>query len=166
VNKQHDESIPQPVSANASKVPELTITRVFDAPRTLVFQAWTEPRHLVRWWGPRGFSTPSCEMDARAGSAYHFRMRASDGREVMWQGACKEIVPPERLVWTCTIRDPNGNLISAETILTVTLEEQGNKTKMTLHQAVFDSVTNYQGHQNGWNESMSRLAEYLPNASR
>lgn len=163
MKEQDDKPIPPAGSTSASKVPELTITRVFDAPRTLVFQAWTEPRHLVHWWGPRGFSTPTCKMDATPGSAYQFRMRASDGREVLWQGVCREISPPERLVWTCTIQEPSGNLISAETILSVTLEEQGDKTKMTLHQAVFDSVANYEGHQNGWDQAMSRLAEYLPN---
>jgi uncharacterized protein YndB with AHSA1/START domain len=103
-------------------------------------------------------------MDAHAGGAYHFRMRASDGREVVWQGVCREIVPPERLVWSCTIREANGNLISAETTLTVTLAEQAGKTTMTLHQAVFDSVANCEAHQSGWNEAMSRFAEYLPNA--
>lgn len=163
MNKQSEDTI-QHASAAAAKGPELLITRVFDAPRTLVFQAWTEPRHLVNWWGPRGFSTPSCEMNAHAGGAYHFRMRASDGREVVWQGVCREIVPPERLVWSCTIRESNGNLISAETILTVTLEEQAGKTTMTLHQAVFDTVANCEAHQSGWSEAISRLAEYLPNA--
>jgi uncharacterized protein YndB with AHSA1/START domain len=103
-------------------------------------------------------------MDARAGGAYRFRMRTSEGREVVWQGVCREIVPPERLVWSCTIREPNGNLISAETILTVTLEEQAGKTKMILHQAVFDTIANCEAHQSGWNEAMARLAEYLPNA--
>jgi len=67
-------------------------------------------------------------------------------------------------VWSCTVREATGNLISAETILTVTLEEQAGQTKMTLHQAVFNTIANYEAHQSGWNEAMSRLAEYLPNA--
>jgi uncharacterized protein YndB with AHSA1/START domain len=139
----------------------LTLTRIFDAPRSLVFDAWTEPQHLIRWWGPRGFTMPTCEMDVRAGGKYRFRMRSPEGPEVWWHGICREIVKPDRIVWTCSIDDADGNSISGETVLTVTLEDQAGKTKLTLHQAMFASDTLKESHNNGWNSAMERLAEYL-----
>jgi uncharacterized protein YndB with AHSA1/START domain len=139
----------------------LTLTRIFDAPRSLVFDAWTEPQHLIRWWGPRGFTTPTCEMDVRAGGKYRFRMRSPEGREVWWHGICREIVKPERIVWTCSIDEADGNSISGETVLTVTLEDQAGKTKLTLHQATFESDALREGHNNGWNDAMERLDQYL-----
>jgi len=139
----------------------VTLTRIFDAPRSLVFDAWTEPQHLIRWWGPRGFTTPTCEMDVRAGGQYRFRMRSPEGREVCWYGVCREIVKPERIVWTCSIDDADGNSISGETLLTVTLEDHAGKTKLTLHQATFASEALKQSHNNGWNEAIERLAQYL-----
>ncbi len=146
----------------ASNVRELVIERTFDAPRTLVFKAWTEPQHLIRWWGPRGFTTPICEMDASRGGAYRFRMRSPDGSELWWRGVCQEIVEPTRLVWTCILHDAEGNLVSAETTLTITLDEIADgKTRLTLHQAIFDSDANVQSHRSGWSDSLSRLAEYL-----
>ena len=150
---------------NAAETPsnprELTLTRIFDAPRSLVFQAWIKPEHLAHWWGPRGFSLPSCEMDARPGGAYRFQMRRADGSEVIWQGVCRELVEPERLAWTCTITNPDGSLVSAETILTITLEDLGNRTKLTLHQGIFDSDVNVAAHRSGWNEAIERMAEYF-----
>jgi uncharacterized protein YndB with AHSA1/START domain len=139
----------------------LTLTRIFDAPRSLVFDAWTQPLHLIRWWGPRGFTTPTCEMDVRAGGKYRFHMRSSDGREVWWHGICREIVKPERIVWTCSIDDADGNSISGETLLTVTLDDHAGKTRLTLHQATFESNALREGHSNGWNDAMERLAQYL-----
>jgi len=84
---------------------ELVITRVFDAPRLLVFKAWTEPEHLVRWWGPRGFTTPSCKMDVRPGGAFRFHMRSPEGTDHWLRGAYREIVEPERLVFSWAWED-------------------------------------------------------------
>lgn len=139
----------------------VTITRIFDAPRALVFTAWTEPQHLVRWWGPKGFTTPICEMDVRAGGKYRFRMRSAEGHEVQWHGICREIVRLERIVWTCSLDDSDGNSISGETLLTVTLEDYAGGTKLTLHQATFASVELSESHNHGWNSALERLGEYL-----
>ena len=136
---------------------ELTITRVFDAPRELVFKAWTRPEHLANWWGPRGFTLPEHTMDFRPGGAYRFRMRPPEGGDVWWYGVYREIVPPERLVWTCSIDDADGKPISAETVLTVTFEEHNDKTKLTLRQSVFDSVANRDSHNEGWSDALDRL---------
>lgn len=140
---------------------ELVIVRTFDAPRALVFKAWTEPQHLVRWWGPAGFTTPVCEMDPRPGGGYRFSMRSPEGIDHWWYGVCREIVEPERIVWTCILDGGDGKRISSQTLLTVILEEQEGGTKLTLHQAIFDSPASQQAHQGGWNSAMDRLAEYV-----
>ena len=153
---------------NASTAAEdrvLVMTRIFDAPRSLVFKVWTEPQHLVRWWGPRGYTTPVCEMDVRPGGTYRLLMRSAEGQEVWWHGVFREIVEPERLVWTSSIDRTDGTRVSGETVLTVTLEEQGQKTKLTLHQAVFDSIDNCNAHREGWTQAFERIAEHLADAA-
>ena len=143
-----------------SAQPELTITRVLDAPRDLVFQVWTRPEHLVRWWGPSGFTLPQCKMDLRPGGAFHYIMRSGEGTDHRLRGVFREINPPERLVLTWAWEDENGNL-GHETLVTVTMTEQGAKTKLTLHQAVFESVTSRDAHNQGWTGSLERLAAYV-----
>jgi uncharacterized protein YndB with AHSA1/START domain len=152
-----------------SAQPELTITRVLDAPRDLVFRVWTRPEHLVRWWGPSGFTLPQCKMDLRPGGAFHYIMRSGEegcsgshppNTEHRLRGVFREIKPPERLVFTWAWEDENGQL-GHETLVTVTMTEQGSKTKLTLHQAVFESVTARDAHNSGWSESMLRLAAYV-----
>jgi uncharacterized protein YndB with AHSA1/START domain len=139
----------------------LVITRIFDAPRELVFKAWTDPRHLVHWMGPRGFRSTVLHSDLRAGGAYRIHMRGPEGDDHWTQGVFREIVEPERLVMVGSWADANGNPISPETVLTITLEEDGGKTRLTLHQAIFESITARDGHRGGWNSSLDRLAEYL-----
>lgn len=153
-----------------SAQPELTITRVLDAPRDLVFRVWTRPEHLVRWWGPSGFTLPQCKMDLRPGGAFHYIMRSGDegcattgeaaGTDHRLRGIFREIKPPERLVFTWAWEDENGQL-GHETLVTVTMVEQGAKTKLTLHQAVFESVTARDAHNTGWTSSIERLAAYV-----
>src|SRR2546422_5926224 len=115
--------------------PELVITRVFDAPPRLVFKAWTEAERLVRWWGPKGFTMPSCKMDVRPGGAFRFCMRSPEGTDHWLQGVYREIVEPERLVCTWAWEDAEGKP-GHETLLTVNFAEHGAKTKLTLHQAI------------------------------
>ena len=88
---------------------EVVITRVFDAPRSLVFKAWTDPEHMARWWGPRGFTNPICELDARVGGAWRIVMRSPAGIEYPCGGVYREIVEPERLVFTNIATDNEGN---------------------------------------------------------
>lgn len=150
----------QPENSQSDRV--LTISRVFDAPRALVFRAWADPQHLARWWGPRGYSAPRCEMDFRPGGAYRILMRSGEGREVVWQGVCREIVEPERLVLTAKINEAaDGALVSSETVLTVTFADEAGKTRLTLHQEIFDSVENRDAHQSGWSEALERLGDYV-----
>lgn len=135
---------------------ELTITRVFDAPRALVFKAWTQPEHMMQWWGPKGYTTPTCEMDVRVGGALRLCMRSSEGNDTWVRGTFREVVAPERLVFTAI---DNAN-VSSETVITVRFEDLNGKTRLTMHQT-FGQREIARGAKEGWNTSFDRLAEYL-----
>ena len=139
---------------------DLTLTRVFDAPRRLVFKAWTEPEHLVRWWGPMGFTLPSCKLELRPGGAYRFCMRSPEGTNHWLVGAYREVVENERLVFTWAWEDEAGRP-QHETLVTATFADEGRKTRLTVHHAVFESTTARTEHNAGWNDSLDRLAEVL-----
>jgi len=143
---------------------EVVITRIFDAPRALVFKAWTDPKHLKRWWGPKMFTNPVCEVDARVGGAWRIVMRSPDGVDYPCGGVYREIVEPERLVFTNIATDNDGNPI-LDGLTTVTFEEQGGKTKLTLTTravALVDYAAAYlQGMEAGWTQSLESLAEEL-----
>jgi uncharacterized protein YndB with AHSA1/START domain len=101
----------------------LVIERIFEAPRALVFKAWTDPKHLVRWLGPEGFAGTVIEMHARPGGAYRFHVRSAEGAEYWQQGVFREVCQPERFVRTCVWADADGNPVGPETLMIVTLEE-------------------------------------------
>ncbi len=142
---------------------ELTITRIFDAPRPLVFKAWSAPEHLARWWGPSGYTLPRCEMDFRPGGAYRYCMRSPEGKESRVRGVFQEIVEPERLVMSGGWEDEQGK-VGHETTTTIIFEDLGGKTRLTLHSGVFESVASRDSHRGGWSASIERLAEYLATA--
>jgi uncharacterized protein YndB with AHSA1/START domain len=140
---------------------ELVITRIFDAPRRLVFEAWTKPEHLARWQGaPRGFTVTTHEVDFRPGGAYRLCMRSPDGIDHWLQGVYREIVEPERLVFTHVWLNAEGKP-GKETLVTITFTERGGKTELTLHQTGFKSVESRDGHEKGWTSTFDRFAEYL-----
>lgn len=141
----------------------LVIERVFDAPRELVFKAWTEPDRLTQWMGPRGFTITLCQLDLRPGGAYRFHMRSPEGTEHRVHGVLREVVPPEQFAYTWAWVDAQGES-GPETLLTLTFGELGGKTKLTLHQAIFESVTARDQHRGGWNSALDCLAEYLATA--
>ena len=89
----------------------LVIERIFDAPRELVWRAWTEPEHFMRWYGPQGMTLPSCEIDFRVGGRHLFGMRSPDGQEYWSSGVYREIVPLERFVFTDSPADEHGNVV-------------------------------------------------------
>jgi uncharacterized protein YndB with AHSA1/START domain len=145
-------------------VREITVTRLLDAPRELVFDAWTERRHLVQWWGPRGFSVPSCEVDARVGGRLDLVMRSDDGIYVHTMNAVfTELARPERLAFTATASDERGRLL-LETATTVTFTERDGKTEVTVHArgaALVDFATMMlDGMEQGWTETIDRLGEF------
>jgi uncharacterized protein YndB with AHSA1/START domain len=140
---------------------EVVMTRVFDAPRSLVFDALTKPELLVRWYGPRGWSLVVCEIDLKVGGAFRFVSRRPEGKEVGQRGVYREIVPPERLVHTESWEDWNPG----ESLVTVALVELGGKTTFTStvlfpSQEVRDIVVK-SGMNRGAAELYDRLAEHL-----
>ena len=147
----------------------LIVERVFDAPRELVFKAWTDPKHVAQWWGPKGFTNPVCELDVRPGGAIRIDMRGPDGVVYPMKGVFHEIVEPERLVFTSSaIEDEAGNP-GLEALNAVTFAEHNGKTKLTLQVVVVKSAPEAEaaldGMEEGWNQSLDRLADYLAAAS-
>src|SRR4029079_14469291 len=109
---------------------EIIITPVFDAPRELVFQAWTSPDHIASWWGPNGFTTTTEVMEFRAGGSWKHVMHGPDGRNYPNDKVYLEIVPPERIVFTNRGGEDGGPQIEFRS--TVTFEDLGGKTRLTL----------------------------------
>lgn len=141
----------------------LVITRELDAPRALVFKVWSQPEHLVRWWGPQGFTLPDCTVEFHPGGAFRCLMRSSEGSDHRMHGVYREIVEPEKISFTWTWVDEEGEP-GHETLVTVLLEEAGTdgaRTKLTLHQAIFESESARDAHNGGWSETMDRLAAYV-----
>jgi uncharacterized protein YndB with AHSA1/START domain len=139
---------------------ELTITRIFDAPRALVFKTWSMPEHMAHWWGPSGYTLPACEMDFRSGGSYRLCMRSPEGKEFRVRGVYREIAAPERIVMAGGWEDEQGK-VAYETTTTITFEDLGGKTKLTLHNGLFESKASRDSHRGGWNASIERLAQYL-----
>ena len=139
---------------------ELTITRIFDAPRALVFKAFTQPEHLKQWWGPHGFTCEVCEMESRVGGAWHIRMRSPQGAVDRQRGVIREFVEPERLVFTYAFEDDHGAR-GRETIVSVRFSEVGKKTEVSIHQEIFESVVMRDEHVWGWGEALDDFAVYL-----
>jgi uncharacterized protein YndB with AHSA1/START domain len=143
---------------------EFVITREFDAPRELVFQAWTDPKHLAQWWGPKGFTNPVCEWNVRPDGKIYDVMRAPNGQDFPMGGVFWEIVPPEKLVLSCGALDEKGELLF-EFLHTAMFAEKGGKTKLTLHSCVTMTTAGsnrYIGRfETGMKLSLDRLAELL-----
>jgi uncharacterized protein YndB with AHSA1/START domain len=156
--------------------PELVITRLFDAPRALVFESWSKPEHLMRWWGPKGFTTPHCTIDFRVGGAWHLCMRSPEGRDYWCKGVYREIKAPELIVSTDFFADAAGNPVPptdygmsaevpAEMLLTVRFAEQAGGTKLTLQQSLPLPLAESIGAVQGWSQSLDRLAALLASPS-
>lgn len=138
----------------------LVIKRGFDAPRELVFAAWTDERSAAQWWGPKGFTSVSCMMDARVGGAWRRVMRSSDGTEHRARGVYREVAAPERLVFTYAWEDEAGHP-THETLVTLTFRDIGGKTELTLRQERFETVAARDDHRDGWSGCLDRFAAYL-----
>ena len=142
---------------------EIVMTRVFDAPRRMVFDAFSKPELLKRWFGPRGWSLVVCDVDLRVGGGFRFVMRGPDGKEMGMRGVYREIVAPERSVHMESFDDYPG-----ESQVTAVFVEQGGKTTLTAtvlypSQEVRDAVIK-SGMEHGAAESYDKLAELLASA--
>ena len=149
---------PSAATEPADKV--LVITRTFDAPRSLVFQAWTQKEHLDHWCVPRGFTILDSEGELRPGGRWRCRMRSPDGAEYRVGGTYREIVQDELLVFTHAWENEDGKP-GHETLVTLRFADQAGKTKLTFRQATFESAESRDSHAGGWNECLDRLSEYL-----
>ena len=157
------------VSPKVAAQHELQITRVFDAPRELVWKVWTDPEHMKHWCGPRQFTATHVENDGRPGGRWRLCLH-SDGfdtgdgvlrkLDLCQGGENREVVAPERLVYTFQWDESTG-LGSHETVVTVTFEEHDGKTTMNFHQAFFVTDKDRDGHVLGWNSSFDKLQDYL-----
>ncbi|HEX4602894.1 MAG TPA: SRPBCC domain-containing protein [Candidatus Angelobacter sp.] len=150
----------------------LVITRTFDAPRELVWKAWTDPERMKLWWGPECFTSPACKIDLRVGGRVHACMRSPQGQEYWNIGVYLEIVEPLRLVYTDHFADEKGNIVPAshyglpgdwppETFVTVTFEDIDGKTRMTLRHAGIPAGVMSEMTGAGWNGSLDKLAASL-----
>jgi len=160
---------------------DFAIARIIDAPRTLVFKAWTEAARVKEWWGPECFTCPVCEIDLRVGGAYRFVMRSPEGVDYAMTGVYRKIDEPKELVFTDVCDEhpadwhevvnrnrPNakGNLKGMVT--TVTFEEESNKTNLTVKMH-FDSIEDHDalvkiGMADGWSQTLDKLQDYIANA--
>jgi uncharacterized protein YndB with AHSA1/START domain len=148
---------------------DMTITRVLDAPIAEVWRAWTDPEVLQKWWGPRGVTNPTCVWEASSGGNINIVMLAGEqmgnlaGSEWPMTGTFQEVTPTEKLVYSSTAIIDGKPVI--ESTNTVILEDQGGKTKMTLHVAVTKATAEAEGPlagmEMGWNQSIDKLAEIL-----
>jgi len=141
----------------------LVMTRVLDAPREMVFDAWVDPAQLVRWFGPRNIAATVDRMEVRPGGGYRIALRATDtGETYALHGAYREVVPPERLVFTWVWEeDCPTHVKDVETVVTVMFRAQGTKTEIVLHHATFDVPAMRASHTRGWTASFDKLAEML-----
>lgn len=143
---------------------DLTIVRTFDAPVSLVFRCWTEPKHIVKWLAPHGFAIPGASGELRPGGPWRSSMLAPDGKELRLGGMYREVIQDKLLVFTHAWDQEDGRP-GHETVVTVRFEDQGGKTKMTFHQAPFENPGSRDGHQGGWNECFERLESLLSQLS-
>lgn len=148
---------------------KLTLERTYDAPRELVWKAWTDPKLVSQWWGPRGVTNPTCEWEAKENGKIHIVMLAGEelgpmkGQEWPMTGEFKEVQEPRKLVFT-------GNAIMngkevMQHLTTVTLDEADGKTKMTIHIVVTketpEAATPLAGMEMGWNQQLDKLGEFV-----
>ena len=144
---------------------ELTVTRVIDAPRERVWEAWTDEKQVAQWWGLTVFTNPRCEWDARQDGKVRVDMRAPDGTIYPMDGVFTEMDPSERLVIVTHALNSKDGKPQMELVSTITFEAQGNKTKLTMH-GVFtmimpEMMAAAEGGQEGWSQSFDKLAELV-----
>ena len=151
---------------------EIVITRVFNAPRELVFKVWTEAEHIAKWWGPQGFTTRVTEMDFRVGGKWRYVMIGPDGTEYPIKGVFREIVPLERIVTSDEFEEGFEKVMNADLpqgmIATTVFEDLADKTKLTIR-IMHESAEERRKHEEmgvigGWNSTLDCLDEYLAKA--
>jgi len=152
-----------------SVVKEMTITRIINAPRAIVFNAWTDAKQLAKWWGPKDFTNPVCEIDTNPGGAILIHMTSPDGTMYPMDGTVHEIIEPAKIIFSSNALDTAGNRLF-EVLNTVTFNEEDGKTKLTIHAVVSELTDEGKSYTNGmiegWNQSIDRLDELVMNNAR
>lgn len=142
----------------------IQVSRTFDAPLELLWKAWTEPERFMKWYGPKGFTAPTCEIDLRVGGRHLWSMLSPDGRQMYFTGVYKEVVPMERLVFTDSMSDAEGNVMSSEMMgkgahttmnVTVTFVHADGKTTVTV------SHVGEEHARIGWEQAFDKLTAVL-----
>jgi uncharacterized protein YndB with AHSA1/START domain len=159
---------------------DFVISRAFDAPRELVWKAFTEPKRLKQWFAPKGFTGQVAKMDLRPGGTYHYCLRAPGGEEMWGKAVYREITAPERLVWVNSFSDKQGGTTRhplspswpLEMLTTITFAEQDGKTTLTIQwvplnptdeeRKTFDA--GHDGMRQGWTGTLDQLVDYLTKA--
>ncbi len=160
---------------------EFVITRVFDAPRELVWKAFTEPQRMKEWWGPKGVTITKSEMDLRPGGSYHYAMRTPDGNTMWGKFVYREITPPSRMVFVSSFSDEAGGVTRhpmaptwpLEMLSIFSFEEEGGKTRFTVRWSPLNASEEERaafaaGHasmQQGWGGTLDKLAAFLAKAA-
>ncbi len=140
---------------------EIVIEHVFDAPRELVWKAWTDPEHVAKWWGPHGMTTRVEELDLRPGGTWRYVMLAPDGSEYPQKGVFSEIVPPEIIVTSAEFEV--GEDAPHKVVLTYRFDDLGDKTKLTMRSGMYLPMSKQEqtGVIEGWNSNFDCLDDYL-----
>ncbi|OGO29463.1 MAG: ATPase [Chloroflexi bacterium RBG_16_54_11] len=150
----------------------LKITRVFNAPINRVWQRWTKPDEFMCWWGPKDYTAPYAKLDVRPGGKYLASMRSPDGKEYWSTGTYREIVEPNRIVYTDSFADEYGNVVPAsyygmganmprELEVEVTFEDIGGKTRLTLEHCGLPEGEELENTKESWNQSFDKLEDCL-----
>lgn len=163
-----------------NSIESFAISRTFDAPRELVFKAWTERERMMQWFGPKGFAMPIAKMDFRPGGTFHYCLRSPDGMEMWGKFVYREIAPPERIVWVNCFSDKDGGIGQhpmmpswpREMLSTATFAEEGRKTTVTVTWVPINATAeevqafeNMRGGMNqGWSGTFEQLENYLAKA--
>ena len=145
------------VHAGAERV--LRLARTFQAPREVVFRAFTERERLIEWWGPKGFTVPECELDVRPGGAWRTVMRSSEGGEHVVGGVYREVRAPERLAFTWAWE--TGGRRGHESLVTLEFHDRGGTTELVLTHELFETEDARDRHRQGWTSSLDCLREHL-----
>jgi uncharacterized protein YndB with AHSA1/START domain len=166
-----------PAATEKNSPDEFVISRVFNAPRNVVYRSWAEPDELQKWFGPKDVSIFYSKGEVKPGGTYHYAMRTPDGQEMWGRWVFREIVPPERLVWVNSFSDKDGGVTRhpmaptwpAEMLTTVTFDDEGGKTRVTVRWIPIDAteeerntfIAGMEGMKGGWTGTFERFDDYL-----
>ena len=140
----------------------LDLKRVLPAPRERVFRACTDPDELAKWWGPKGFTAPSIELDLRVGGRYRIAMQPPEGDLFYLSGEFRAVEPPALLAYTFRWEDPDPD--DRETVVTLSFGDLGGSTGLVVAQRTFATEGRRELHEQGWTDSLDRLQELMSRA--